>query len=145
MSNPTQSYANHRRGFTLPYAGAGLGILAAACLMGWATFREPNLTNGAVLLLSLASLTAWYCVRAGDLTVQDRLIRAEMYARLERLLGATRRPDFARLTLKQTIALRFASDSELPSLFEAVIAGELSDPDAIKRRVTDWQADHQRV
>ncbi len=49
------------------------------------------------------------------------------------------------LGLKQLVALRFASDAELPALVQRVVTGGLSEPDAIKRAVVAWQPDHLRV
>lgn len=144
MSPPVQNYANHPR-FPALYTLAGLAILVAACLHGWQVVRSPSLSCAAALLLNLAILALWFSMRVADLSLQDRLIRAEMQARLERLMGAPRRADFARISLKQLIALRFAADAELPALVEAVLRGELSEPDAIKRKVVDWQGDHLRV
>jgi Family of unknown function (DUF6526) len=74
--------------------------------------------------------------------MQDRIIRLEMQVRLARLLPQR---DLAALTLPQLIALRFASDRELPALVERTLQGEFATPDAIKRAITDWQADWLRV
>lgn len=145
MTEQVQSYANHRRGFTAPYAIAGVAILAAACMRGYELAKAPSLSTGASLLLAFGCLILWYCVRAGDLTLQNRVIRAEMHARLGRLLGEARRHEFERLTPRQLIGLRFASDAELPALVAEVLAGTTTDQDAIKRKVRDWQADQLRV
>jgi hypothetical protein len=84
-------------------------------------------------------------VRTNSQRVQDRVIRLEMRLRLERLLGGERRADIERIGLRQLIALRFASDRELPALAEEVIAGKLRDGIEIKQRIVDWQADWLRV
>jgi hypothetical protein len=144
MSTPTQNYANHPR-FPALYTLSGLALAVAACMRGWLLVREPSLNNASLFLLCVALLGLGWSIRVGDITLQDRLIRAEMRLRLERLLGAQRRAEFENLELKQLIALRFASDAELPALFEEVQRGELRDPDAIKRKVREWQADHLRV
>jgi hypothetical protein len=49
------------------------------------------------------------------------------------------------LTPRQLIALRFASDGELPELVRQVIAGKLADQRAIKKAIVDWEADHLRA
>jgi hypothetical protein len=43
------------------------------------------------------------------------------------------------------LALRFASDKELPTLVRRVLAGELATPDATKRAIRDWQPDYLRA
>jgi hypothetical protein len=43
------------------------------------------------------------------------------------------------------VALRFASDAELPDLVRKVLGGSLTDGKAIKKAITSWQADYQRV
>jgi hypothetical protein len=49
------------------------------------------------------------------------------------------------LTPGQLIAMRFASDEELPELTREVLSGNLSTAKAIKMRVKNWQADLLRA
>jgi hypothetical protein len=49
-----------------------------------------------------------------------------------------------RLSLPQLIALRFASDEELPDLMGRALDERLT-PDQIKRAVRDWQGDYLRT
>jgi hypothetical protein len=51
-------------------------------------------------------------------------------------------PEF---THKQLVALRFASDAELPALARKVLDERLTDGKAIKQLVRDWQADTLRA
>ena len=95
--------------------------------------------------MGLALLSLWALTRRWALRLQDRLIRAEMHARLARLLGPQRHDDIAALRLSHLIALRFAADGELPALFDRVVAGELTTQEQIKQSVTNWQADWLRV
>lgn len=145
MTDTPQSYANHRRRLPIPYALAGLAILAATCIRGYELFKAPGLSASASLLLCCGCLIAWFWIRVGTMTVQDRVIRSEMQARLGRVLGENRRQEFERLTLRQLVGLRFASDAELPALVAEVLAGTTTKEDDIKRKVRDWQADQQRV
>src|SRR5436190_13810107 len=101
MNNEKQSYANHRRSIPLLYRFAGLLIVVAIGLLIYKMARGPSLGTAAMLTLALGNGIAWFWVRAGDLTLQNRIIRAEMHARLERVLGANRRQDFERLTIGQ--------------------------------------------
>jgi hypothetical protein len=43
------------------------------------------------------------------------------------------------------VALRFASDAELPGLVRQVLDENLTDRREIKRRIREWQADHLRA
>ena len=79
------------------------------------------------------------------LAVQDRLIRLEMRLRLRELLPSAQYGDILRLTVRQMVALRFASDAELPDLVRRVLAGELAGSKAIKAAIKDWQPDWQRA
>jgi hypothetical protein len=49
-----------------------------------------------------------------------------------------------RLTVKQIVALRFASDAEFPAL-AAKAAADGIDPQAIKQSIRTWRADHDRL
>ena len=84
-------------------------------------------------------------MRGQILTVQDRVIRLEMRLRLGQALPASLHPSIAALTHKQLVALRFASDGELPLLVQQVVAGELTTQKEIKSRVKEWQADYLRA
>jgi hypothetical protein len=43
------------------------------------------------------------------------------------------------------VALRFASDGELPGLVQEVLSGSLKSQKEIKARIRHWQADWLRV
>jgi hypothetical protein len=136
----TQTYANHRHQPRLWSTGA-LAALLALGLMAWVTITAPTLLNVALLLLAYAAVIAVYTVRAFSLKLQDRIIRLEMRTRLARL---GREADLARLSMRQIVALRFASDAELPGLLQRAAAENLT-ADQIKRGVTSWQADDMRT
>lgn len=89
-------------------------------------------------------LTATY-TRVFPIGVQDRVIRLEEQLRMERLLPPELRPRVGELTTKQLVALRFASDEELPELVRRVLAGEITERNDIKRAIRSWRADHQRI
>jgi len=97
-----------------------------------------------VVLAVAVGLLFWYA-RVFALTLQDRLIGIEERARMERLLPADLRPRIPEFTRGQLIALRFASDAELPALAQRVLNEGVRDREAIKRMITQWRPDHFRV
>jgi hypothetical protein len=107
-------------------------------------YQAPSLHTGWVLVVAAALLTLALLSRIMTLTVQDRLIRLEMRLRLKDALPWDLHPQIAALTPKQLVALRFASDDELPLLVREVLAGNLTTQNAIKERVKNWQADYLR-
>jgi hypothetical protein len=107
--------------------------------------RDQSIENFMNLMMAVAFLLLWLSVRRMVLTVQDRVIRLEMRLRLREVLPATMHADIPRLTVRQLIALRFASDAELPDLVSAVMSGALADSKAIKMKVRDWQGDYLRA
>ena len=79
------------------------------------------------------------------LTVQDRVIRLEMQLRLSRILPPELQSRIGLLTPAHFVALRFASDDELPVLVRDVIDGRLQTKKDIKMRVKNWQSDSLRA
>lgn len=140
-----QSFDNHRAKLPPIYLAAGIVLVVETGRRVWFTVREPGLETLWITLVAGAVLAVWFASRRNAQIVQDRVIRLEMQLRLERLLGAARRADVARIALPNLIALRFAGDAELPALVEDVLAGKLARPDDVKRRIQDWQADWLRV
>ena len=133
-----QNYANHRHRPTL-WLVAALSSLVALIAMVVAAFRQSGYITFGLGLLAFALVCTVLMVRGYALKLQNRIIRLEMQVRLARL-GR----DFGRLELPQIIALRFASDQELPALIERALAEKLT-PDQIKQAVTSWQADLLRT
>jgi hypothetical protein len=97
------------------------------------------------VLLAAALFVGFGLTRGFALKVQDRVIRLEMQLRLERLLSAEMRVRIPEFTLGQLVSLRFASDAELPALARKVLDEKLENRSAIKKLVTNWQADNLRA
>jgi cell division protein FtsW (lipid II flippase) len=141
-----QSYANHSR-YVPMFHFVCLGILVAtligSCVNLWKSWGDPHRFYSASLLVSLtfAVLIVWFFARIFALKAQDRAIRAEESLRHFAMTGKL--PD-ARLTVRQLIGLRFASDEEFAALAKRAAEENLSE-DQIKREVKNWRADHYRV
>src|SRR2546430_12305530 len=78
------------------------------------------------LVVAAALLTLAILARVMPLTVQDRVIRLEMRHRLKDTLPPDMHSRISELTPKQLVALRFASDEELPALVRETLAGKLA-------------------
>jgi hypothetical protein len=97
------------------------------------------------LLTAAALLVLAFYARIFALTVQDRVIRLEERLRFERLLPEDLKARIPEFTRGQFVALRFASDAELPALARKVLSDNLTDGKAIKQLVQSWRADHLRA
>jgi hypothetical protein len=141
----TQYYKNHRKRVPLYTYVTGLALVAL--FIGSVNNLRQSWEGEAfysAALLVLVTLILWSLfiyTRRFALKAQDRAIRAEENLRFYLLTGKLPDP---RLHPKQIIALRFASDEELPTLAEKTLAEHLS-PDSIKRAIQHWRADHYRV
>ena len=127
------------------YLAAG-GLLTIN--LAWSLYKLGQDFSGDTivnLLVAIALVMLALTLRTQILTVQDRVIRNEMRLRLAQVLPADLAGQVARLERKQLVALRFASDAELPALVREVLAGSLTATKDIKMRVKDWQADTLRA
>ena len=145
MAEKVQTYKNHVRLFP-PFHFFVLPVLLLNALNGIRhVWLEPNRGTAFALVVAVALLMAALLSRVMSLTAQDRVIRLEMRLRLRDCLPADLHSRITDLTPKQLVALRFASDAELPELVRDVLAGKLTAQKEIKLRVKNWQGDFLRV
>lgn len=144
-----QSYASHRR-LVPGFHFVAFGILVINLI--WQLYRLVRGLPGVPLFdrllgvaLAVALLLLLLYIRTFPLRAQDRIIRLEEALRMERLLPPDLKARIGELTTGQCIALRFASDEELPELTRAVLDGEIRGREEIKKRVRSWRADHLRM
>jgi hypothetical protein len=136
----TQNYANHVHRpvlFTVAFACTivAFGFFIAEMMR----FRGPLMYG--VMSLTAAVICLTFISRLYIVRLQNRIIRLEMQVRLARLgLDAS----FPRLNVRQLVALRFASDAELPALVNRAVTENLTSQQ-IKQAVKDWQADWLRT
>lgn len=134
-----QNYANHvhrPRAWLI----TALASVVALVFLVWSALRGSSMQAWTLVLLGLIVVMTILLVRQFALRLQNRIIRLEMQVRLARL-GCERG---MALSLPQLVALRFASDAELPALMDLAMAERLT-PDQIKRAVTNWQGDYLRT
>lgn len=133
-----QSYSNHVR---VDRAFLALTVLNLTLLIaaGTALLTHHDLLHWLVLGLALSTASTTMAARRYAITNQNRTIRLEETMRLQHLGVPTEG-----LSMRQLIALRFASDAEMPALVRRATTEQL-DPKAIKQAIQTWRADHERV
>jgi Family of unknown function (DUF6526) len=145
MASQVQTYKNHTR-FLPAFHFFVIPVLALNALNAIRhVWLAPNASTAWTLIVAVALLMLGLLSRIMAVTVQDRVIRLEMRLRLQQCLPADLRGRIDELTPRQLVALRFASDAELPELVREVLAGKLATGRDIKRRVRNWQGDWLRA
>lgn len=114
-------------------------IIAIVHLVG-----HPGLNSAWLVVFAVAATTAVIKMRSYALKLQDRVIRLEERLRLAILVDKPLRAHIVELSESQLIALRFASDAELPALAARALAEKLSKKE-IKKAVSQWRPDYWRV
>ncbi len=145
-----QSYKNHRS-FDWVHIIATATLLPAilvACLTLLPIIsQDMALTIIKLLLIYFGAclLVLAIKIRRYPLVLQDRIIRLEMRLRLERLLPHDDHWQINGLTTDQVVALRFASDEELPTLVRKVLDEKITNRDQIKQMIQYWTPDRNRI
>lgn len=145
MSKSTQSFERHTR-WQPPFhfIASPITILYMFYAIVQAA-KAPSTASVVHALWAIAIAVGVFASRVMALTVQNRVIRLEMRLRLQDVLSGELLTRSRALTVRQLIALRFASDAELPALVERTLKGEFEKPRDIKRAIKDWQADWLRA
>jgi Family of unknown function (DUF6526) len=140
-----QTLANHVR-FQPPFHFFVLPATATALILAIVNvIRHYDLLEAwALVTLAAAAAVAAPLIRLNALKAQDRVIRLEERLRLASILNESQRSRIGELTESQLIAIRFASDSELPGLVDKTLQSKLSGAD-IKKSIVQWRADTFRV
>lgn len=145
MPETAQSYSNHVRRHA-PFHFVLVPILLIHFV--WCVirlFKAPGFDSAEAVLLAIGLLLMMFLTRINPLRVQDRVIRLEEQLRFQRLLPADLAAKAGALPVGFIIALRFASDQELPELVRQAVEGKFAKPDQLKRAIKNWRGDYLRV
>jgi uncharacterized membrane protein YciS (DUF1049 family) len=141
-----QSFQSHAKWlppfhfFVLPVLLINLGFSIYWCVK--ASFTVSGVLSVAV---AAALFVGMVMARVMAMKVQDRVIRIEERIRFERVLPADMQARIGEFTIDQLVALRFASNAELPELARRVLEEKVNDRKAIKRMIKTWRPDLARA
>ncbi len=139
-----QNFQNHSRyvpGYHFLTLSAVLALLIGSIINLVHSSKENLYSASLICLIAvILGLVSWY-MRSFALKAQDRAIRAEESLRYYLHTG---KPLPGALRMSQIIAIRFASDEEMPALVQKALDEKLSNK-AIKQAIQNWRADHHRA
>ncbi|RDC58525.1 hypothetical protein DU508_00545 [Pedobacter chinensis] len=137
----SQHYGNHKRFhklfhfLTVPLIAFGLGFAI------YSYIAVPTIITALIVLAFLLIGIVALFARMFALKAQDRAARAEEKLRYYILAGKALPQE---LSMRQILALRFASDEELLVLVDRAISEKLL-PDEIKKAIKNWRGDYHRI
>jgi len=139
-----QNFSNHAR-LDPPFHFFILPVFALTVIIAIVHLAmHPGLHSAWVVVFVLAAMAAVFKIRLYALKLQDRVIRRGERLRRAILLDKPLRARIGELSESQLVALRFASDAELPVLAGKALSEKLSNAD-IKKAVAQWRPDYWRV
>lgn len=121
------------------------------CLIIFCAYKATNVSGPDWQLWGVAGI-GFFCIswlsymlrQHYALTLQNRLVLAELRYRYFVLTGNRLESFEARLTDEQLFALRFASDQEFELLLSRTLTENLSGTE-IKKSIKAWKGDYRRV
>ena len=141
----TQTYENHRHNPKLTAIGFFFVLLSlVAFALRWLKIGGSVMFGVGLICLAAADLVLLQISRSYTIRLQDRIIKLEMRTRCATLLPPPQQAALGRLSTRQIVALRFASDAELPALLERADREQLSS-DQIKKAIKNWVPDWDRT
>jgi hypothetical protein len=141
-----QSFQSHAKWlppfhfFVLPVLLINFGFQVYWCVKAYFTiYGVLSVLVAAALFLGMAM------ARAMVMKVQNRVIRLEERLRFERVLPVDMHARIGEFTIDQIVALRFASNAELPELARKVLDEKMADRKEIKKMIKTWRPDFARA
>ena len=143
MADKPQSFKNPTR--LDPLFHQFLGPLSFILLIAAVTsfVRNVGWMTAFQVVAAIWAVVVTFKIRLYALKVQDRIIRLEERLRMHELFSEPLKSRIGEFTESQLIALRFASDAELPALAEKALQG--LDQKQIKASIKTWRPDYFRV
>lgn len=146
MERPyNQNFENHGR---IVFVYHRVLFLILGVNLAWCVYRLAknfSVDEAVQVLLAVGLVILTLYARIFALQAQDRVIRLEETLRMERLLPADLKARMAEFSQRQIIALRFASDAELPEQARRVLDQKITDGREIKRQIKQWKPDFHRL
>ena len=141
-----QTYANHAKLVPLFHYVTLPVLLINLIWSGYQVFVQSfSVASLIALAVAVAIMLTAFFARVFALKAQDRVIRLEERLRMQGLLPDDLKGRINDYTTDQLIALRFASDTELPALARKVLDDGIADRKSIKETIETWKSDYQRV
>jgi hypothetical protein len=145
MAAADQTYKNHAKLVPLFHYVLLPILLVNFLAMVYNLWREPSVFTAWSVVMAFAFIVSGLFARVFALKAQDRVIRLEERLRMREILPPDLQGRIREFTPEQLIALRFASDAELPALAATVLRDNVEKRDAVKKMVKNWRADDFRV
>lgn len=142
-----QNYNNHRK-FYAPHHFILLPALLILLIYGLTNIFSDDTHELIWILFSVVIFLIMYVVvmlrQHYALGNQNRIIRLEFQQRYFELFNKRSDDVIEKLNFGQVAALRFAYDEEFKTLVERALTEKLQGDD-IKKSITKWRPDHNRV
>ena len=118
MAEKDQDYKSHRQFVPLFHFVALPLLIANVVVEGMRFYRGQSSQSGWALIVAISLVLLALTARTMAVKAQDRIIRLEERLRLASLMAPEQYAKVQGLTPRQLVALRFASDEEVPELAE---------------------------
>jgi hypothetical protein len=141
----TQNYKNHVRWYPLVHFVLTPILFFNLIWQSVRLYQEPNWDRAENLLMAFAFIALSLAARLQALKAQDRVIRLEETLRYKELLPRDLAAKAAQLPAGKIVALRFASDGELPEMVARTLNNEFQNSKEIKLAIKNWRGDYLRV
>ena len=145
MSQSDQNFKNHAKVVPAYHYWMTPMLVLPSLYLGYRVVVDFSFAGLVPFIFSVGVVFAAFFARVFALGVQDRVIRLEEQLRMEKLLPEELKQRIPEVTTEQMIALRFASDEELPGLVFKALTEGISNRKTLKQAIKNWRADHQRI